>query len=86
MPPGPTCREEKVVPGEVPVKEGARAWTSRGIKSMDMDLEDGSWDEAKVDMVPDRVARLSVSQLDPDVFAAEEEAAVPDCRRGNGER
>ncbi len=53
---------------------------------MDMDLEDGSWDEAKVDMVPDRVARLSVSQLDPDVFAAEEEAAVPDCRRGNGER
>jgi len=47
----------------------------------DIDFEDGSWEDARVDMVPERVGALSVSQLEPEVLAAEEEA-VADCRRG----
>ena len=72
----------------MPAKEGERAWLVSRIplEMTDRDLDDGGCDEARVDKVPERVGALSVSQLEPDVRAAEEEAAVFDCRRGSVER
>lgn len=52
---------------------------------IDIDLDEGSWLDAIVDIVPDLVGALSVSlsQLDPEVLAAEDDAAWL-CRRDKG--
>ena len=57
-----------------------RVGGERCLESIETGREQGSWEVAFVDMVPERVA-LSVSQLEPDVRAADDDAAVPECRR-----
>ena len=70
------CRGEKDVLGDdVPANDEDRPC----VFGFGRDLGEGSRDEdASVDIVPERVAALSVSQLDPDVRGVEDDAAVTD--------